>query len=68
MDRRVTAPDADGVLAAAHGSPPAAVQLRPHARGMINAGDVRYIDAHLSHSAQHMWFGFTASSTWRSWR
>ena len=25
---------------------------------MINAGDVRYIDAHLSHSAQHMWFGF----------
>jgi succinyl-CoA:acetate CoA-transferase len=54
-----TAPDADGVLAAAHG-----ISIRlpynsdPTLRGMINAGDVRYLDAHLSHSAQHMWFGF----------
>jgi succinyl-CoA:acetate CoA-transferase len=54
-----TAPDADGVLAQANG-----VNTRlpynsdPTLRARINAGEVRYIDAHLSHSAQHMWFGF----------
>ena len=54
-----TAPDADGVLAAAHGiSTRLPYNADPTLRGMINAGDVRYIDAHLSHSAQHMWFGF----------
>jgi succinyl-CoA:acetate CoA-transferase len=54
-----TAPDADGVLAAAHGiSTRLPYNSDPTLRGMINAGDVRYIDAHLSHSAQHMWFGF----------
>ena len=30
---------------------------RPCAR-QINAGEVDYVDTHLSHSAQHMWFGF----------
>ena len=54
-----TAPDADGVLAAAHGI---ATRLPynsdPTLRALINSGDVDYIDAHLSHSAQHMWFGF----------
>src|SRR6201988_1910923 len=54
-----TAPDADGVLAAAPGiSTRLPYNSDPTLRGMINAGDVRYIDAHLSHSAQHMWFGF----------
>ncbi|HWI44329.1 MAG TPA: acetyl-CoA hydrolase/transferase family protein [Nocardioides sp.] len=54
-----TAPDADGVLAEAHG---VATRLPynsdPTMRGLINSGEVDYIDAHLSHSAQHMWFGF----------
>ncbi|MCW2799940.1 MAG: acetyl-CoA hydrolase [Aeromicrobium sp.] len=54
-----TAPDADGVLAAAHGI---ATRLPynsdPTLRTLINSGEVDYIDAHLSHSAQHMWFGF----------
>src|SRR5690606_38820726 len=27
-------------------------------RRQINAGEVDYVDAHLSHSAQQMWFGF----------
>jgi succinyl-CoA:acetate CoA-transferase len=54
-----TAADVDGVLAAAHGiSTRLPYNSDPTLRGMINAGDVRYIDAHLSHSAQHMWFGF----------
>jgi succinyl-CoA:acetate CoA-transferase len=54
-----TAPDADGVLAGAHGiSSRLPYNSDPTLRRAINAGDVRYIDAHLSHSAQHMWFGF----------
>src|ERR1700679_845020 len=54
-----TAPDADGVLAAAYGiSTRLPYNSDPTLRGMINAGHVRYIDAHLSHAAQHMWFGF----------
>jgi succinyl-CoA:acetate CoA-transferase len=54
-----TAPDADGVLATAHGiSTRLPYNSDPTLRAMINAGDVRYVDAHLSHSAQHMWFGF----------
>ena len=58
-----TAPDADGVLAAAHGiSTRLPYNSDPTLRRMINAGDVRYIDAHLSHSAQHMWFGFYGKS------
>ncbi|GEO87857.1 acetyl-CoA hydrolase [Aeromicrobium flavum] len=54
-----TAPQADGVLAEAH-----AISTRlpynsdPSLRRQINAGEVDYIDAHLSHSAQQMWFGF----------
>ena len=54
-----TAPEADGVLAAAHGiASRLPYNSDPTLRAKINAGDVRYIDAHLSHSAQHMWFGF----------
>ncbi|MBC9225366.1 succinate CoA transferase [Aeromicrobium sp. 636] len=54
-----TAPQADGVLAEAH-----AISTRlpynsdPTLRRQINAGEVDYVDAHLSHSAQQMWFGF----------
>ncbi|MCD9153182.1 acetyl-CoA hydrolase/transferase family protein [Aeromicrobium duanguangcaii] len=54
-----TAPQADGVLADAH-----AISTRlpynsdPILRRQINAGEVDYVDAHLSHSAQQMWFGF----------
>ncbi len=54
-----TAPQTDGVLARAH-----AIATRlpynsdPTLREQINAGEVDYVDAHLSHSAQHMWFGF----------
>ncbi|MEO6471217.1 MAG: acetyl-CoA hydrolase/transferase family protein [Aeromicrobium sp.] len=54
-----TAPEADGVLAEAHGiSTRLPYNSDPTLRTLINAGDVDYIDAHLSHSAQQMWFGF----------
>ncbi|MBM9460212.1 acetyl-CoA hydrolase/transferase family protein [Nocardioides sp. zg-536] len=54
-----TAPDADGVLAEARGvSSRLPYNSDPTMRKLINSGEVDYIDAHLSHSAQHMWFGF----------
>ncbi|MCL8027110.1 acetyl-CoA hydrolase/transferase family protein [Nocardioides bruguierae] len=54
-----TAPEADGVLAEAHGiSKRLPYNSDPTLRREINAGEVEYVDAHLSHSAQHMWFGF----------
>lgn len=54
-----TAPELDGVLAKANG-----MELRlpyqsdPIVRERINAGELEYIDIHLSHVAQHTWFGF----------
>ncbi|MGY0505000.1 acetyl-CoA hydrolase/transferase family protein [Luteimonas sp. e5] len=54
-----TAPELDGALARAEG-----VELRlpyqsdPEARKRINDGRMNYIDMHLSHVAQHAWFGF----------
>lgn len=52
------APDADGVLAEAHGvSSRLPYNSDPTMRALINSGEVDDIDAHLSHSAQHMWFG-----------
>ncbi|MDR2852225.1 MAG: acetyl-CoA hydrolase/transferase family protein [Burkholderiaceae bacterium] len=54
-----TAPELDGALARAKG-----IEMRlpyqsdPVLRERINAGDLEYIDIHLSHVAQHMWFGF----------
>lgn len=54
-----TAPELDGVLARAEG-----IELRlpyqsdPNLRDRINAGELNYIDLHLSHVAQHTWFGF----------
>ncbi|MFO1232839.1 MAG: acetyl-CoA hydrolase/transferase family protein [Paenacidovorax caeni] len=54
-----TAPEVDGLLAAAD----AMAQRLPFnsdamARKKINAGEIDYIDMHLSHVAQHAWFGF----------
>lgn len=54
-----TAPELDGVLAKAGG-----MQLRlpymsdPTMRKQINSGELDYMDIHLSHVAQHAWFGF----------
>ncbi|GAB7004328.1 acetyl-CoA hydrolase/transferase family protein [Nocardioides sp. AN3] len=54
-----TAPEVDGVLASAHGlSKRLPYNSDPTLRRLINEGEVEYVDAHLSHSAQHMWFGF----------
>src|SRR5690554_6191964 len=54
-----TAPELDGALARVEG-----MELRlpyqsdPNVRERINAGTLDYIDIHLSHVAQHTWFGF----------
>jgi succinyl-CoA:acetate CoA-transferase len=54
-----TAPELDGALAAADG-----IELRlpyqsdPVSRQKINAGEMDYIDVHLSHVAQLAWQGF----------
>ncbi|ACD90100.1 succinate CoA transferase [Chlorobium limicola DSM 245] len=54
-----TAPELDGALARADG-----VELRlpyqsdPTCRKRINAGEMEYLDIHLSHVAQFVWFGF----------
>src|SRR5690606_15726769 len=54
-----TAPELDGALAKVDG-----MELRmpyqsdPEVRSRINAGRLEYIDIHLSHVAQHTWFGF----------
>jgi len=53
-----TAPELDGALAKADG-----IELRlpyqsdPACRERINAGQMEYIDIHLSHVAQFVWFG-----------
>ncbi|AKJ30220.1 acetyl-CoA hydrolase/transferase family protein [Caldimonas brevitalea] len=54
-----TAPELDGALARVGG-----MQLRmpyqsdPACRARINAGEMEYLDLHLSHVAQFVWFGF----------
>jgi succinyl-CoA:acetate CoA-transferase len=54
-----TGPGADGVLAETHGiSTRLPYSSDPTLRALINSGEVDYVDEHLSHSAQHMWFGF----------
>jgi succinyl-CoA:acetate CoA-transferase len=54
-----TAPDADGILAEAHGvARRMPYNSDPVLRREINNGEVEYVDAHLSHSAPQMWFGF----------
>ena len=54
-----TAPELDGALARAHGiDTRMPYQSDPEMRRQINAGEVDYIDIHLSHVAQYVWFGF----------
>ena len=54
-----TAPELDGALAKAEGiALRMPFQTDPDARKRINAGELDYIDIHLSHVAQHVWFGF----------
>jgi len=54
-----TAPELDGALAMVDG-----VEMRlpyqsdPTCRKRINAGEMEYMDIHLSHVAQSVWFGF----------
>jgi len=54
-----TAPELDGELARVNG-----IELRlpyqsdPASRARINAGEMDYLDIHLSHVAQFVWFGF----------
>ena len=54
-----TAPELDGALAKVGG-----IDLRlpyqsdPTCRARINAGEMDYVDIHLSHVAQYVWFGF----------
>ena len=54
-----TAPELDGALAKADGiAMRMPFQSDPDARNRINEGRLDYIDIHLSHVAQHVWFGF----------
>ncbi len=54
-----TAPELDGALAKANGiAMRMPFQSDPDARNRINNGTLDYIDIHLSHVAQHVWFGF----------
>ncbi|MFT4191592.1 MAG: acetyl-CoA hydrolase/transferase family protein [Comamonas sp.] len=54
-----TAPELDGALAKVDAmSLRLPFQADPDARQRINDGRMEYIDAHLSHVAQHTWFGF----------
>jgi succinyl-CoA:acetate CoA-transferase len=54
-----TAPELDGALAQADAlAMRMPFQSDPNARKRINAGHLDYLDIHLSHVAQHVWFGF----------
>ncbi|WP_374601389.1 acetyl-CoA hydrolase/transferase family protein [Arenimonas sp.] len=59
-----TAPELDGVLARANG-----IEMRlpyqsdPTVRDQINRGEMDYLDIHLSHVAQHAWFGYFGQIT-----
>ncbi len=54
-----TAPELDGVLAQAQGiSMRMPYQSDPSCRKQINAGEMQYMDIHLSHVAPYVWFGF----------
>ena len=53
-----TAPELDGALASANGiSMRLPYQSDPVVRDKINAGELEYQDIHLSHVAQHAWWG-----------
>ncbi|WP_137896303.1 acetyl-CoA hydrolase/transferase family protein [Ramlibacter sp. 2FC] len=54
-----TAPELDGALAKVHGiDMRLPYQSDPTCRAQINSGQMQYIDIHLSHVAQFVWFGF----------
>ncbi len=54
-----TAPELDGALAKAGGiDMRMPYQSDPACRERINAGTMQYMDIHLSHMAQFVWFGF----------
>ena len=54
-----TAPELDGVLAKVGGiDMRLPYQSDPTCRTQINSGEMDYIDIHLSHVAQFVWFGF----------
>lgn len=54
-----TAPEVDGVLAAANGiRRRLPFQSDPVERQKINDGEIDYLDVHLSHVAEFTWFGF----------
>jgi len=54
-----TAPELDGILARANGiGMRVPYQSDSTLRNQINAGEVDYLDLHLSHVAQDTWFGF----------
>ena len=54
-----TAPELDGVLAQAQGiDMRMPYQSDPTCRRQINAGEMQYMDIHLSHVAPYVWFGF----------
>jgi len=54
-----TAPELDGALARVHGmNLRLPYQSDPVVRERINAGELDYLDIHLSHVAQDTWFGF----------
>lgn len=53
------APELDGALAKVGGDIDMRMPTGPTAcRRRINAGTMRYMDIHLSHMAQFVWFGF----------
>ncbi|MDR0225867.1 MAG: propionyl-CoA--succinate CoA transferase, partial [Burkholderiaceae bacterium] len=54
-----TAAETDGALAAADAlGQRLPFNTDPTCRAKINAGEIDFIDMHLSHVAQHAWFGF----------
>ena len=54
-----TAPELDGALAKVDGlEMRLPYQSDPVCREKINTGQMHYMDTHLSHVAQHAWFGF----------
>ena len=54
-----TSPELDGALAKVHGiERRLPYQSDPTVRKEINDGRMQYVDIHLSHVAQYVWFGF----------
>ena len=59
MDRRLDRARGRRAAGRVHGTGPRLpYNSDPTLRAQINDGEVEYVDTHLSHSAQHMWFGF----------